>query len=101
MGLHVATAGFRGSSGRRRAVASPPLMIDATTLRSWLHANPDDSAELTLGRGEVRALCDELQRLLQSNDRLRKQNKKVRAKVAKLRGGEEDPEDAAAADSTD
>jgi hypothetical protein len=76
-------------------------MIDPNTLRSWLQANPDENAELTLGRGEVRALCDELQRLLQSNDRLRKQNKKVRAKVAKLRGGEEDPEDVAELDAAE
>jgi hypothetical protein len=76
-------------------------MIDPNTLRSWLQANPDENAELTLGRGEVRALCDELQRLLQSNDRLRKQNKKVRAKVAKLRGGEEDPEDVAEVDAAE
>jgi cell division protein FtsB len=76
-------------------------MIDPNTLRSWLQANPDENAELTLGRGEVRALCDELQRLLQSNDRLRKQNKKVRAKVAKLRDGEEDPEDVAEVDAAE
>lgn len=76
-------------------------MIDATKLRSWLQTHPGEEAELTLGRGEVRALCDELQRLQQSNDRLRKQNKKVRAKVARLRGGEEDPEDAADAEALD
>ena len=76
-------------------------MIDATKLRSWLQTNPGEEAELTLGPGEGRALCDELQRLQQSNDRLRKQNKKVRAKVARLRGGDEDPEDTADAEALD
>ena len=54
-------------------------------LRAWLDGHTADSASLSLRRPEIKALFDELQRLRQSNDMLRKQNRKVRGKVAKLR----------------
>ncbi len=53
-------------------------------LRGWLdrHAEGD---ELVLGYGDVRSLFDELQRQRQSADRLRKQNRKVRVKIDRIR----------------
>ena len=50
--------------------------------------HPAPTAELTLGRFEVQVIWDELQRLRQSADRLRKQNRKVRAKVVRLKGSD-------------
>ena len=63
-------------------------MNDLPDLRSWLKSHPSDGAELSLPRAAVKALHDELQRLLQSNERLRKQNRKVRNKVTRIKGGE-------------
>ncbi len=63
----------------------------ADTLRAWLSAHPDESATLTLSRLAVAELAEELGRLHQSTDQLRKQNKKLRGRIAKLKGGEPDP----------
>lgn len=64
-------------------------MDPVNELRAWLATLPADGAELRLSRPDVKALVDEVLRLRQSNDRLRKQNRKVRGKVARLRGGDE------------
>ncbi|MBI5853551.1 MAG: hypothetical protein HZB39_21285 [Planctomycetes bacterium] len=65
-------------------------MTPLPDLTTWLAGHPVDDATLALSRHEVKAICDELARLRQSNDLLRKQNRKVRGKVARLRGGEAD-----------
>lgn len=47
-------------------------------LAAWLRHHREDGDRLTLERPAVRAIQDELQRLRQSNDRMRKQNRKLR-----------------------
>jgi hypothetical protein len=64
-------------------------MSDAPDLDAWLKRNPD-AVDLRLPRAAVAALAQELRQLRQSADRLRKQNKKVRAKVARLKGEPDD-----------
>jgi hypothetical protein len=76
-------------------------MIVLPDLRAWLKNHASENAELTLGRVDVKALSDELQRLQQGNDRLRKQNRKVRSKIAKLRAGEAVADDDDEADDLD
>ncbi len=51
------------------------------SLRRWLQ-QPGDG-ECGLGTGEVRLLLDELGRLQQSADRLRRQNRRVRLRLQK------------------
>jgi len=70
-------------------------MNELPDLRTWLKSHPDEDAELTLGRADVQSLSDELLRLRQGNERLRKQNRKVRGRVARLKGGAEVAEDEA------
>ncbi len=65
-------------------------MTGVPDLRAWLQDHSSDSATLSLSRVEIKAIFDEMQRLKQANDMLRKQNRKVRGKVARLRG-ESDP----------
>ena len=66
-------------------------------LRAWLDQHAEGSAErLSLTRSETHLLWQELSQLRQSNDRLRKQNRKIRRRYLALRGddGELDaPED--------
>lgn len=45
---------------------------------------------MTLGYADVLAIHQELQRLRQSGDRLRKQNRSVRRRMQRLKGGEPD-----------
>ena len=52
-------------------------------LRAWLASG--DAEALTLSREQVAALSRELQRLAQSADRLRKQNRKLRKRIAGAR----------------
>ncbi len=59
-------------------------------LAAWLRQNSAEDAALTLHRASVQGLQHELQRLLQSNDRMRKQNSKLRKRVARLKGGDDD-----------
>jgi hypothetical protein len=54
-------------------------------LHAWLAAHPRDDAELALRGPEVRALAAELARLRQSNEMLRKQNRKIRNRLDRLR----------------
>ncbi len=65
-------------------------MPDLPDLRTWLADHAADGSTLSLNRPQVKAIFEELQRLRQSNDLLRKQNRKVRGKVSRLRGGAED-----------
>ena len=67
-------------------------------LAAWLRQHPAENAELTLERVSVRSLQHELQRLVQSNDRMRKQNNKLRKRMARLKGGDGDIEPDAASD---
>lgn len=69
-------------------------------MRAWLDANTAGDASLSLTRVEAKAVFDELSRLAQSADRLRKQNKKLRNKVARLKG-DDAVEDDSAEDSLD
>ena len=52
-------------------------MTSTPDLRAWLESHTSEGAELSLSRFEVRAIQDELARLRQSADFLRKQNKKL------------------------
>lgn len=71
-------------------------MTGLPDLRAWLAAHSSPDAELTLRRDEVKSLVDELGRLHQSADRLRRQNRKVRRKIERLKlDGDPDPGDAA------
>lgn len=76
-------------------------------LEAWLQANPSGTAErLALSRDEVHLLFQEQQRLHQSADRLRKQNRKIRRRYQALReqlgeGEELPPEDLEPEDDAD
>jgi regulator of replication initiation timing len=59
--------------------------MTAFDLTAWLEQNPAAAARLTLEHGQVTALRDELHRLLQSNDRLRKQNRKLRQRIERVK----------------
>jgi chromosome segregation ATPase len=56
-------------------------------LRARLRAGEDDVA---LAASELRALLDELGRLQQSNDRLRRQNRRVRLRLQRLGADDEE-----------
>ena len=65
--------------------------MTAPDLARWLKQNRADDAELRLPRTAVLALAEELSRLRQSSDRLRKQNGKMRRRIEKLKTGEPEP----------
>jgi hypothetical protein len=68
----------------KRPVPSGPV----PDLASWLREHPSGSSErLSLTRDEVHVLFQELQRLHQSTDRLRKQNRKIRKRFLAARDG--------------
>lgn len=60
-------------------------------LKAWLKAHPSDESELKLRRPAVKALFDEMQNLRQGSEFTRKQNKKLRFRIQKLKAGEPDP----------
>lgn len=51
-----------------------------TTLRSFLRKNPD-GGEVVLTSAQVRLLVDEVGRVEQAGDRLRRQNRRLRLKL--------------------
>lgn len=57
-------------------------------LAAWLRQHRGEDAVLTLARSSVESLQHEFQRLLQSSDRMRKQNSKLRKRMARLKGGD-------------
>lgn len=61
-------------------------------LGAWLRKQRAPDAKLTLPRAAIQATHDELQRLTQSSDRMRKQNAKLRKRIARLKAGEPDTE---------
>ena len=71
---------------------------DLPDLGGWLRRH-DGTGTLTLARDEVAAVVHEIKRLQQSADRLRKQNNKLRKRVARLKGGGEDLADAGDGDA--
>ncbi|MCB9889229.1 MAG: hypothetical protein H6836_06600 [Planctomycetes bacterium] len=60
-------------------------MSDAPTqdLGTWLRENARADSTLTLDRPAVQALWNEMRRLQQSSDRLRRQNAKLRRRLTK------------------
>lgn len=70
--------------------ATPASQAGETTpvpdLTAWLRSHKPGSS-ITLTYESARALHQEMQRLKQSADRLRKQNKKVRRRVDRIKGG--------------
>lgn len=50
------------------------------TLRAWLRKNPE-AGELALTSAQVRLLVDEVGRVEQAGDRLRRQNRRLRMKL--------------------
>jgi len=75
--------------------AQEPLRDDFAALQKELRARLRRSGDaVTLGAAQCKLLLDELSRLQQSNERLRRQNRRVRRR---LQGGDADaPPDPAA-----
>lgn len=63
----------------------------ADALRRWLRRTRDPAAALSLDRGSVKAVIDEIGRLQQSNDRLRGQNRRLRRRAGDGEDPTEDP----------
>jgi hypothetical protein len=59
-------------------------------VRKALRAKLGSGADVVVGQAELRLLLDEVGRLMQSNDRLRRQNRRVRLKLQRA-GFDEDP----------
>lgn len=55
-------------------------------LRRAIKADPD-AAAVSITGAQGKALADELSRLLQSSERLRRQNGKLRRRIERLKGG--------------
>lgn len=70
---------------------------DIDRLRRTLRARLKDGGEVALAAADLRLLLDELGRLQQSNDRLRRQNRRVRQKL--LRAGLAEEGDAGVGDT--
>ncbi len=68
-------------------------------MRKRLRARSRDGGDVTIGSSDLRLLLDELGRLQQSNDRLRRQNRRVRLKLQ--RAGLDEPVDGAEPDDSD
>lgn len=60
-----------------------------THLRSWLRKNPE-AGEVALNVAQVRLLVDEVGRVEQAGDRLRRQNRRLRIKLQRAGLGAED-----------
>lgn len=67
---------------------------DLETLRKSLRAKVRADGDATISTADLRLLLDELGRLQQSNDRLRRQNRRVRLKLQRAGLVEEGAEDA-------
>ncbi len=59
------------------------------TLRTWLRKNPE-AGEIALTSAQVRLLVDEVGRVEQAGDRLRRQNRRLRLKLQRAGIAEED-----------
>ncbi len=72
-------------------MTSPEKGIDALadSLRSWTRTHRAEGDELGLKRADIAAILGELGRLAQSNARLRKQNRRLRLRLARAQGQEE------------
>jgi len=66
---------------------------DVERVRKALRAKLGSGAEVVVAEAELRLLLDEVGRLMQSNDRLRRQNRRVRLKLQRA-GIAEDAADA-------
>ena len=66
---------------------------DLERVRKALRAKLGSGADVVVADAELRLLLDEVGRLMQSNDRLRRQNRRVRLKLQRA-GIAEDPADA-------
>ena len=66
---------------------------DLERVRKALRAKVGSGADVVVAEAELRLLLDEVGRLMQSNDRLRRQNRRVRLKLQRA-GIAEDPADA-------
>ena len=58
-------------------------------LRTWLRKNPE-AGEIALNSAQVRLLVDEVGRVEQAGDRLRRQNRRLRLKLQRAGIAEED-----------
>lgn len=69
---------------------------DLEALRKQLRARLRSEPEVTVGKQDLLLLLDELGRLQQGNDRLRRQNRRVRLRLQRAgledEGGGDDPE---------
>lgn len=74
---------------------------DLEGLRKTLRARLQGAAQIAVDAADLRRVLDELGRLQQSNDRLRRQNRRVRLKLqrAGLAEDAEDAQDAAEGDA--
>ena len=92
-GGHASIPGMTPSATSSGDLLAPLLR----QLRAHLQSGADT---MTLPSAQVRLLADELGPLLQGNDRLRRQNRRLRRKL-QAATGEVLPEDGAAADAGD
>ena len=62
---------------------------DVERVRKALRAKLGSSADVVVPEAELRLLLDEVGRLMQSNDRLRRQNRRVRLKLQRAGIGDD------------
>ena len=71
---------------------------DVERVRKALRAKLGSGADVVVGQAELRLLLDEVGRLMQSNDRLRRQNRRVRLKLQRAGIGDDEADAQGGAD---